>query len=275
MVERPPAVEEALAAFLAREKAAWPPFALDDDAFMEDVAAKLGADGDVPSALAGLHAADMYLAAACASHHPKALAEFERLYVAEVPRSLSRLAPSADFVKEVQQALRDKLLVPQGERRPRIADYSGRGALGAWVRVAALRTALSMRRGRKEALARDGAIPDQAAPATDPDALAVRKRYRGALKTAMQSALASLPEEDRTLLRMHVIEGLSVAELGERHGVHGSTISRRITRIRAAVLEEARRQLSVAERLRESEFRSVVRVLQSDLDVSIERILGA
>ena len=274
MGERRAALEEALATLLASAKAAWPSFAVDDHAFLEDVRAKLGADGDVLDDLTSLHAADLYLAAACASHDPKALAEFERLYVAEVPRSLSRLAPTADFVKEVQQALRDKLLVPQGERRPRIADYSGRGALGAWVRVAALRTALSMRRGRKELLARDGSIPDQVALVTDPDALAVRKRYRGALKAAMQSALASLSDDDRTLLRMHVIEGLSVAELGERHGVHGSTISRRITRIRASVLDEARRQLSAAERLRESEFQSVVRVLQSDLDVSIERILG-
>jgi RNA polymerase sigma-70 factor (ECF subfamily) len=267
------AVEEALSALLARARAAWPALDVGDEAFLDHLSATLSAEDDLLSALSALHAADLYLAAACAMQHPAALAEFERLHIAAVPRALSRLGPTQDFIEEVQQMLRERLLVSRGGAA-RIADYSGRGALGAWVRIAAVRTALGLRRTRKEALGRRGTLPDQAAEVTDPDIEALRRRYRHLLKSAVQTALASLPDEDRLLLRLHVIEGVTVAELGARHGVHGATISRRITRIRGVVLSEARRLVSEQGRLRESELESVVRVLRADLDVSIERILA-
>jgi RNA polymerase sigma-70 factor, ECF subfamily len=267
-------IEAALGSLLAAARAVWPALDVGDEAFVDHVIAKVAGETDVLAALRTLHGADLYLALGCAMRDTKALAEIERLHIAQVPRALSRLGPTADFVDEVQQSLRERLLVPRGDRPARIADYSGRGALGAWVRIAAVRTAVGLRRTRTEALGRHEALPEQAADGADPDALALRRRYGPLLKSAVQTALGSLPDDDRELLRLHVIEGLGVAELGARHGVHGSTISRRITRIRAAVLEEARRLLSAVEGLRESEFRSVVRALRTDLDVSIERILA-
>jgi RNA polymerase sigma-70 factor, ECF subfamily len=271
----PAALVEGISALLARAHAAWPAIVVADDVFLDHVGAKLAESDDVLSALSTLHGTDLYLAVACAGHHSEALASFDRLHIAEVPRALSRLRPTNDFVQEVQQMLRERLLLPRGERPARITEYSGRGPLGAWVRIAAVRTALDLRRAPKEALGAHGTPPDQAAVVTHPEIDEIRRRYRQLLKSAVERALGSLPDDDRVLLRLHVIDGLGVAELGARHRVHGSTISRRITRIRGAVLAEARRLLSGDGALGESELSSVVRVLRTDLDVSVERILGA
>ena len=100
-------------------------------------------------------------------------------------------------------------------------------------------------------------------------------RYRPHLKTAVQDALASIADADRLLLHRHAIEGLTVEQLGAEQGVHGSTISRRLTRIRQEIFDRTRKNLLAEVRLNESEFTSIVRVLRSDLDVSVRRILGA
>jgi RNA polymerase sigma-70 factor (ECF subfamily) len=57
-----------------------------------------------------------------------------------------RLAASS---KDVQQLARVKLLVRQGAALPKIADYAGRGDLGSWVSVLALRIAVSLTRTQK------------------------------------------------------------------------------------------------------------------------------
>ena len=142
------------------------------------------------------------------------------------------------------------------------------------MRIAAVRTALSLRRGKREAVGARGTLPDRAASMTNPEVGALRRRYRDALKDAVQTALASLPDADRELLRLHVLEGRTVEQLGAAHGVHGSTISRRITRSRSAVLDETRRLLSRDRGISESELKSIVRDLRTDLEVSIQRILG-
>src|SRR6185295_8871681 len=114
----------------------------------------------------------------------------------------------------------------------RIFDYSGAGALGAWVRIAAVRTALSLRRKREPLPLDDDAGPPD--PAVPLDVGLVRRRYARALRSAVQAAVEALPGEDRELLRQHFIEGMTVDRLGAMKGVHGSTISRRIARARGA-----------------------------------------
>ena len=118
-------------------------------------------------------------------------------------------------------------------------------------------------------------MPDQAAPTATPEVRALQERYRPHLKAAVQRALESVDEEDRRLLHRHAIEGVTVEQLGTEQGVHGSTISRRLTRVRQEIFDRTRQQLLAEVRLNESEFTSIVRVLRSDLDVSVRRILGA
>jgi RNA polymerase sigma-70 factor, ECF subfamily len=267
-------VRARLLALLDAARASFPDFHVDGEAFLRHVAARVEGQSDLAGALDGIAGSDLYLAFACAQADAKAVAEFERRHVAEVPRALSRLGPTAEFADEVQQALRERLLVRQGDRPARIADYSGRGPLGAWVRVAAVRLALSLKRTRRQAPVLPGDVPELGAVLIDPEMDALRRRYRDVLKEAVQAALTSLREPERVLLRRHVLEGKTVEQLGAEHGVHASTISRRITRIRGTVLEHTQRILVGKVGLHQSELKSLLHVLRTDLDVSLERVLG-
>ena len=66
-----------------------------------------------------------------------------------IDTALTRLGREPMFVDEVRQVLRTKLLVGDGAP-PKIADYSGRGPLDGWVRAAAVRAAIDLKRREKE-----------------------------------------------------------------------------------------------------------------------------
>src|SRR6185369_15152770 len=93
---------------LAAGRETWPGVDLDPEAFARGVADRLPAEGDAAAALGALHAADVYLACACARGDGRALAAFERRYIAGVPAFLARTA-WASSAAEVQQAVRERL----------------------------------------------------------------------------------------------------------------------------------------------------------------------
>src|SRR5688500_7090109 len=97
------------------------------------------------------HAADLYLACACADGDPAALRRFDAEVLAPASLAVRQLDGDAAFLDEVRQRLRHALLVGDGESRARIADYAGRGPLRAWVGVSAVRTGLMMERSRRRA----------------------------------------------------------------------------------------------------------------------------
>jgi RNA polymerase sigma-70 factor (ECF subfamily) len=97
----------------------------------------------------------------------------------------------------------------------------------------------------------------------------MKAQYADTLAQAVSGAFRRLTSEQRNLLRLYVIDELSLAELGRLHAVDASTISRWLTKIRARLLEEAQAELLERHALRPSECASVMRLVRSDLHLSI------
>jgi len=266
-------LEARLGRMLAACRAAWPALRVADESFLRHVARHLQAG--TANALDGLHATDLYLALACAEGDIAALAELDRVFAREISASLSRMVPSGAQRDDIAQIVREKLLVSTGER-PKIADYSGRGPLTGWLRVAAVRTAVSIAR-RKEPAA-GGALANESlldVPASlgDPELDHIRTRYKDDFKAAFQEALSSLSAQDRNILRLNLVDGLNIEQIGAIYRVHRATVARWIARSRDTVRDETRRILAARLHLEDREFDSLVGILQSQLDVSIHRIL--
>jgi RNA polymerase sigma-70 factor (ECF subfamily) len=184
-----------------------------------------------------------------------------------------------DHAEDALQVVRTKLFVGDGSRdgTPKIADYRGRGSLAGWVRVVAVRTALTLRRGARRAERReanDDALLDVPG-ALDVELDHLKTRYRGELQAALRRALSSLTARERNLLRMHFIEGLSVDDLGALHRVHRATAARWIVSIRERLFDAIREDLTHRLGIDRSEFDSLVALVRSQLDVSLHRFLAA
>ncbi|MDX2088015.1 MAG: hypothetical protein SFX73_09200 [Kofleriaceae bacterium] len=219
------------------------------------------------------HHVELALASALAQGEPEALRIFERDLIPEITTALRRLRLSDAAVDEVAQALRVDLLVGPP---PRIADYAGRGSLVGWLRVTATRRAFRMLRGTRHEDALDDMLLDQLpAAATDPAHAHLRARYTRELKRAVGEAFAGLELRQRNLLRQHILDQLGIDELAALYRVHRATCARWLADARGDLGRATRKQLGAALGLGMSELESLLRFLDSDIELSVSRLLGA
>ena len=92
-------------------------------------------------------------------------------------------------------------------------------------------------------------------------------------KSALESALTALAPKDRTLLRHHYLDGLTLDQLAGLHRVHRATVARWLQHARHSVLEGTRQRLRAALDTDESEAASLLRLVQSRFDVTLPRLL--
>jgi RNA polymerase sigma-70 factor, ECF subfamily len=272
----PSALEQALAAMYEEGRLAFPHVPL----AAPDLAAYAGArardDLAAPDAVRGLRAGDLFLACACARGARGALDAFDRALLARIPAYLRRLRPPPEIAEDTRRVLLDKLFVAAPGRPPKILQYSGRGALEGWVRVAALRAAVNLLEARSPGgIAGDGdaALERAVGPGDDPELLFLKARYRAPFVAALREAIAALPARDRALLQFAYVEGLTPERIGKVYGVHRTTAMRWIDAARAGVLSGTRARLTEALGLTPSECDGVLALVQSRLDVTLGSLL--
>jgi RNA polymerase sigma-70 factor (ECF subfamily) len=215
-----------------------------------------------------VHAADLYLASACGAGSADALAIVERTILCEVPKFLARFRRDFAFVDEVTQQLRTKMFVGPS---PKILDYSGRGRLHAWIRIAAVRTALNL-------LPAGNAEPERELDDTEAiggaELALLKARHRDQFREAVSAAILALPAKQRTLLRMHHLDGFTLDQLAVSQQVHRATVARWLADARAQIVERVRERLTAELALTASEIDSLAADVNSQLELSISRLFG-
>lgn len=266
-------VDALLEALFDRARSTWPRLAVSREDFAAYLAERL-VEGPV-EVLESLRTEELYLACACAQQCNEALAIISSSYMPAVTSVLQSMKLGQPFVEDVVQEVWQKLFVASTDERARICDYGGHGELGVWMRVIAVRTALSrLRKGKRERAFDDDAMLVLADPHDDPELALMKRTYRAELKIAFREAVESLEVRERNLLRMHLLDGLSIDRVGALYRVNRTTAYRWIAKAREKVWQKTQKILSAKLELRPSEVRSIVRQVQSQLDLSIERALG-
>jgi RNA polymerase sigma-70 factor (ECF subfamily) len=269
--DAPDAVGAALDETIAAARAAFPEIAVDDDAFAAFAAARVCEAPDLALALRQIPAGDLLLACGCAAGDAKAQASFDHL-LDEVEAAAIAVRAPADTVDEVKQMLRAQLLVARGDRPPAIAGYAGRGSLRAWLRITATRELVRQIKKQLRDVPLEQAILDQPGEG-DPVLERLKAQYRAEFAAALGEALLDLDARERTLLRLSVLDQLGIDEIGAIYAVHRATAARWLVKAKAALVDATQKRLAGRLRLEEEEVTSVIRMIQSKLDVSVERLL--
>lgn len=270
-------LEGALEALFAAGASSWPDLVVSRDAFTRQLGAKIPADLATPPSevLASVRPADLILACACAAGDARAIAALETSYFGEVDAAVRRMRASDDVVDEARQVLRSEILVPKDGRPAGIAGFSGRGELRSWIRVAAIRQVVRILRGtKKHAEFEDDALYEVVAPADDPEIEHIKRLYREEFAAAFRQAIRSLTPRERTVLRHQTIDGLSIDDIGAIYGVHRATAARWIGKAREALLAGTREALMARLRIGGTEVDSIMRLVQSRLDLSLGNLLA-
>jgi len=220
------------------------------------------------------HHDDLAWARALANGDAAALERYERELVPMITAQLARRGHTPDQIADLHQTLRVRLLVGEGDG-PGIASYEGRGHLRSWLLVAALREAIRVRQRamREPSVSDDDLIAladrgDLAPPALD------KERYRSAFREAFRTALAALSPRDRNLLRMNVLDELSIDQIAAVQGVHRATAARWVERARESVARSVRRDLMRQLGVDPFEAEELLRWVQSRIELSLSGLGG-
>jgi RNA polymerase sigma-70 factor, ECF subfamily len=242
---------------------------LDPLEFVAYVAERVAFDVQGRPRLRTLHAGDLWIAYGCVTQHAPALAALEKKYVPDI-RSALRRSFDAGLAEDAELRLMDKLLYGRDDKM--LASYAGRGGLTSWLRAAAIRTAIDLMRARREHPT-DLATLAMVAGASDPMFAALKQRYREEFRVAFGAAAEQLTDRERALLRYRYLDGLSIDEIGVLYRVHRSTVARWVEAIREGLFDGTRARLVDQLDVSESEIDSILRLIDSQLEFSIEALV--
>lgn len=265
-----PDAEARLGALVEAGRMAWPTLSADAVAFIEH-AGSVAPDEDAQTWLQRLRPDDLWLAFCCASGDSRAVAAFERSYAVDLGRVVHRFATVKHPREDLLQILRDKLFVSEGQRRAKIASYSGIGFLQNWLRIAAVRTFVDLSRAKRTPSS-ETPLDEAYAATGDFEVDFLKQRYRDQFKAAFAEAMRGLEPESRNLLRYRV-QGLTVDGIASIEGVHRATAARRVAKARESLLGRTRARLADRLSVPGPELDSIMRLINSRLDLSIERLL--
>jgi RNA polymerase sigma-70 factor (ECF subfamily) len=266
-----PSLAATLATLCARGRAAYPDLPLDDLVFVEHLAR---CSAPVAAGTGSVHAEDLYLACAALAGAAAAVDRLRRDQWTTGASYLRVIELASTSVDEVEQRLWEVLLVGTAGKPPKLATYSGKGDLAAFLGIAAQRIALDGQRHRgAEQRALSGMAAEVNAVAADAELAFIKLQYRDGFQGAIRDALALLDNRERMLLRMHIIDGLSFERIAKVYGVTQPTVSRWVAKVRETVRTETRRLLRDRLLVSEAEFESLAGLIVSQLDVSVSRVL--
>jgi RNA polymerase sigma-70 factor (ECF subfamily) len=251
-----------------RGRTAWPLIALKHERFstraIELTVSPLGLQN---------WASDFYLACAAGEGIEKAIDLIDQRYVAHLTARIRRLGARSDDTADVLQLVRQRLFVGNGAR---IRAYNARSPLEQWIKLVGIRTAVDRHRAEEKSrrVARQS-IDNPARAQSDVAETLFKHRYRAEFALVLARQLASLSPRDRTVIRLHLVDGLSLEAIAASKGIHRVTVARWLWRAGESMLAGLQRHFKETYGMPPKECQSLAHLLQSQLSLDLAFLLDA
>ena len=133
-----------------------------------------------------------------------------------------------------------------------------------------------LRENRAETRARNAAAQEPAVlAAAHPETSYMKEKYRREFEVALGEALERLPDRDRVLLRLQLVNGVSVEKIGKMFSVSQPTVSRWLAAAREKLLDDIKQALGARFGTSSVELASLAGMVASRLDLSLSQHLKA
>ena len=217
---------------------------------------------------------DLVLVCACLEGDPVALELFEARYADDMNLAARKGASAGVEPEELRAAMMQLLFV-----EPRKAtQYSGRSELRRWLRVVVSRWVVDrIRRAavRPVMQATEPAALAEAIRTRDPELRYLGEQYREPVRASLERAFGRLTPKERNLLRLRLLEGWGHDKLAARYGIHRTSAARWVGEAQRSLLQHARTCMQDDFGIAPAEFDTIARAVQSQLHLSLQRILHA
>lgn len=241
-----------------------------------------------------IRADDLCLVIACEKGDEKAWEDLVANFDATVKSAARKISANNEDAEDLASSIWAELYGlrhdADGNKKSKLAYYSGRGSLAGWLRAVVSQLAVDQFRKQSkfvqieenrefENLANEASENSNnhhvVSHAENPEQLLGDKQATGDVSAALKAAIESLESEDKLVLKLYYFDDLKLKDIAATFGYHEATASRKLVRIQSEIRKSVERDLRQHHGWTEAEVRRYLAETASKLGLSIEKLFAA
>lgn len=248
---------------------------------------------DVNAFVDEIRADDLCLILACERGDEKAWEDLVANFDATVKSAARKISANAEDAEDLASSIWAELYGlrqdADGNKKSKLAYYSGRGSLAGWLRAVVSQLAIDQYRKTSkfvqieetrefENLAEESSNHTGNAAVLhhneSPEELLSEKRTADDVASALQSAIAGLEPEDRLILKLYYFDDLKLKDIAATFGYHEATASRKLVRVQSEIRRSVERELKKTHGWNDGEVKRYLSETAAKLGLSLETMFA-
>jgi len=239
-----------------------------------------------------IRADDLCLIVACEKGDEKAwedlVANFDSTVKSAARKISSNNEDAEDLASSIWAELYGLRVDADGNKKSKLAYYSGRGSLAGWLRAVVSQLAVDQfRKVSKfvqieedrefENLANEAASGDNnhfGSHTANPEELFSEEQTSADVSTALSAAIAGLEAEDRLILKLYYFDSLKLKDIAATFGYHEATASRKLTRVQTEIRKGVEKELKTKHGWTDTEVRRHLSETAASLGINLETMFA-
>ena len=248
---------------------------------------------DVKAFVDEIRADDLCLIIACEQGDERAwedlVANFDSTVKSAARKISSNNEDAEDLASSIWAELYGLRQDADGNKKSKLAYYSGRGSLAGWLRAVVSQLAVDQYRKQSkfvqieedrefENLASEAAAENDGhlgGHSDSPEELLTEKQTQGDVAEALQAAIAGLDAEDRLILKLYYFDDWKLKDIAATFGYHEATASRKLTRVQAEIRKGVEKELKTRHGWTDSEVKRYLGETAAGLGINLETMFAA
>jgi RNA polymerase sigma-70 factor, ECF subfamily len=246
---------------------------------------------EVTEFIGEIRADDLCLILACERGDERAwedlVANFDSTVKSAARKISSNNEDAEDLASSIWAELYGLRTDAEGNKKSKLAYYSGRGSLAGWLRAVVSQLAVDQFRKTSKfvQIEDDREFENLANEASDnhhfvshtenPEDELTETRTAADVSEALTAAIASLDAEDRLILKLYYFDDLKLKDIAATFGYHEATASRKLTRVQGDIRKAVEKELKKRHGWTDSEVKRHLSDTAAGLGINLETMFAA
>lgn len=234
---------------------------------------------------------DLCLILACEKGDEKAWEDLVANFDSTVKSAARKVSSNAEDAEDLASSIWAELYGlrqdADGNKKSKLAYYSGRGSLAGWLRAVVSQLAIDQFRKQAkyvqieenrefenlaEASSNNSDNESVVSHADNPEEIFSEQQTAADVAKALKSCIESLDAEDKLILKLYYFDDLKLKDIARTFGYHEATASRKITRLHSDMRKRVEKSLREQHGWSENEVKRYLSETASKLGVSFEKL---
>jgi len=242
-----------------------------------------------------IRADDLCLVIACERGDEAAWEELVANFDATVKSAARKISANNEDAEDLASSIWAELYGlrqdADGNKKSKLAYYSGRGSLAGWLRAVVSQLAVDQFRKQSRLVQVEEArefenLANEAAESTNndhnhlvshadnPEDLLTEKQSASDVSKALRAAIDALEAEDKLILKLYYFDDLKLKDIAAAFGYHEATASRKLVRVQSEIRKLVEKSLREHHGWTGQEVKRHLSETASKLGLSVEKLVA-